>query len=105
LTVCSLTYRAAGELLDEAAGDPGGEQRLAGRHHPNGRHQVLAGQVLEQEPAGPGPQGLEHVLVQVEGGQDQHPDRVGGPGAGQPAGRRQPVELGHADVHQDHVGP
>jgi hypothetical protein len=93
----------AGELGDQPPGHRRGEQGVAGRNHPDGGQQVGRGRVLEQEPAGPGPQRLVHVLVQVEGGQDQHP------GLGQklvgddPAGRLQPVQTGHADVHQHHV--
>src|SRR5690606_2390955 len=40
-----------------------------------------------------------------ERGQDDHFDRVEPGVAGDPAGGLQPVELGHADVHQHHVGP
>ena len=56
--------------------------------------------VLEQETAGPGPEGLVDVLVGVEGGEDQYPgagavrdDLPGGP---------QAVQDGHPDVQQGH---
>jgi hypothetical protein len=43
--------------------------------------------VLEQEPAGAGPQGVKDVLVDVVGGEDQHAGWVGDVRAGQPMGR------------------
>jgi len=46
---------AAGELLDEPAGDAGSEQRLPVGHHPDRGQQVGRGRVLEQEPARPDP--------------------------------------------------
>jgi hypothetical protein len=93
--------RAAGR----AAGHRRGQQGVAGGHDLDGVDQVLGGDVLEQEPAGPGAQRRQDVLVEVEGGQDQHPDRVLDALAGQAAGRLDPVHAGHADVHQGHVGP
>ena len=53
----------------------------------------------------PGPDRLEHVLVEVERGED-HDLHVGQPlVVGDAPGGRQPVDAGHADVHQHDVGP
>ncbi len=41
---------------------------------PDGVYQIVGRDVLEQEPAGAGPDGRIDVLVQVEGRQRQHPD-------------------------------
>jgi hypothetical protein len=46
--------------------------RFAG-NRPYGGEQVVGERVLEQEAAGAGPQRGEHVFVQVEGRQDEHP--------------------------------
>jgi len=61
------------EALDEAAGDRGGEQRVAGSDELDGADQVLRRDVLDQEPACPGGQGRVDVLVEVERGQDDDP--------------------------------
>ena len=96
--------RRPGELLDQAAGDRGREQRAAFGHDADRGHQPLLRCVLEQEAAGPGPQRPEHHLVKVERGEHEHPGRR----AGLPAirrGRLDAVELRHAYIHQHHVGP
>jgi hypothetical protein len=56
---------------------------------------------FEQIAAGAGPHGREHRVVIAEHGQDQH----GGVGAGgdDPAGRVDTVQLGHVQVHDDHI--
>src|SRR5699024_545222 len=41
-------------------------------HMGDGRHQLAHGRVLEEEPARPGPERGVGVLVEIEGGQDQH---------------------------------
>jgi hypothetical protein len=46
---------------------------------------------------------LEDVLVEVEGREDEDPR--GHAVADEPARRRDPVERGHANVHQGNVGP
>ena len=61
------------------------------------------GRVLEQEAGGADAQRLEDVLAGVEG--REHHDGRGVLRVGEdPLGRREPVELGHADVHQHDVG-
>ena len=65
------------------------------------RDELLAGHVLEQEPARPGLHRLVDVFVEVEGRQDEHA-RVASR-VGQPPGCLDPVEPGHADVHQHDI--
>jgi len=43
-----------GELADQAAGDRGRQQRLAGRDDPHRVEEPLGGDVLEQEATGSG---------------------------------------------------
>src|SRR5579862_292963 len=92
---------ATAEVLDQAAGDGRGEQRLAGAGRADGAGQLLTGGVLEQEAAGSGFHGVVDVLVKVEGG--QHEDLGPAAGLGELGGGLDPVESGHADVHQDDV--
>ena len=57
------------------------------------------GSSLRTKPLAPALQRLVDVLVEVEGGEDQdRARRVGGEDAPR---RLEPVELGHADVHED----
>jgi hypothetical protein len=59
------------------------------------------GGVFQQEPACPGPEGAEDVLVEMEGGQHDHFGRVGK--RGDLPGGSDAVHAGHAHVHQRHV--
>ena len=86
------------DAVEQPARHRRGEQRVAGGDHPHGVHQLRGRHVLEDEAARPGPQRLDDVLVEPEGGQDQ--DAV----PGQPPRRLDPVEQRHADVHQHDVG-
>jgi hypothetical protein len=54
---------------------------------------------FEDEAACPRPQRLVDVLVEIERRQDQDPR--GAVGRQDASSRLKPVELGHADVHQD----
>ena len=97
--------RDLGELLDQAARDRGRQQRLAARHDADALGELLGRDVLEQEAAGARAQRLVDVLVEVEGGQHDHPHRRVVVARGDDAaGRLDAVELGHADVHQHDVG-
>ena len=98
--------RPAGEVGDQPPGHRGGEQGVAGGHHADRVYQFGGGGVLEQEAAGAGPQRLIHVVVEVEGGEHQHP-RPGRAGcvAEDLAGRLQAVHDRHSHVHQNDVGP
>ena len=70
-----------------------------------GVEHVLGRCVLEQEPAGAGPDRGVHVVVDVERGQHDHP-HTGQIGIGRdPPGGFDAVEHRHADVHQHHIGP
>src|SRR5437867_10100012 len=64
-------------------------------------YKLLARHVLEQEPARTRLHRLVDVLVEVEGCQDEHA-RVASC-LGEPPGRLDAVEPGHADVHQHDV--
>jgi hypothetical protein len=57
---------------------------------------------VQQDARGAGGAGAEDVLVDLEGS-DDHDARLGG-GGEHLAGRRDPVHLRHADVHQHDVG-
>ena len=94
-----------GEAFDEPAGDAGGEERLSGGDDPHGVEDVLGPGVFEEEPAGAVAQRLVHVVVEVEGGEHDDPRAGEVRVAGDPPGGLEPVESGHADVHQEHVGP
>ena len=80
----------------------GCEQGVACRDDADGGGELLGADVLEEEAAGAGPQGLVDVLVEVEGGEDE--DVGGRRRCSEPAGGLDAVELGHADVHEDDVG-
>jgi hypothetical protein len=116
-TSCSrlVTDRGSGEGLaawsgggsvnvggDEASGKARGEEGVAGGDGADGGVQVVGRCVLEQETAGSGAQCSEEVLVQVEGGEHQDTGVACG---GDAAGGLDAVHVGHADVHEDNVGP
>jgi hypothetical protein len=69
----------------------------------HGCREVRGGDVLQDEAAGAGPERPVHVLVGVEGREDQDADSSAGLGQ-DPRRRLQPVHFRHADVHEDHVG-
>src|SRR5476649_1432351 len=96
--------RPACELLDDAPRDRGGEQSLAGSHDVHRVQELLGWGVLEQEAAGARPQGLEHVLVTLERGEDHH-TTVQLAVFGNPPRGLESVTVGHLDVHQHDVGP
>src|SRR5579884_130930 len=91
----------AGELVEQAPGHPRLDEGVTPSHRPHPRHQVVGGHVLQQEAAGAGPNRVEQVLVEIEGGEDEDPG-VGHPG--QAPGGLDPVHPGHAHVHQHDVG-
>ena len=80
-----------------------GQQRLARRDRADRIDECIRGGVLQQETGGTRPQCSEDILVQAEHRQHQHPGfgqaRVTGDGAG----RSDPVQLRHADVHQHDI--
>ena len=90
-------------VLDDLAGDRRREQGVAGGHDPHGVHQLLGRGVLEQEPAGPGAERLEDVVVALEGGEDDDPAWDVG-FSDDAAGGLQAVHPRHLDVHEHHIG-
>jgi hypothetical protein len=88
------------ELLNHALGDPRRGQGVSGGDRPHRADQL--GGVLEHEATGPDAQRLVDVLVQVEGREDE--DARGAVGREDAPRRLEPVELGHADVHQHDGG-
>ena len=91
-----------GEVLDESAGGGGSHDRVAGVHMVDRSHELLQGGVLEEEAAGARPDRLIGVLIEVEGGQDDHP-RAAGSALDDGARRVNPVHPRHAHVHEDDV--
>jgi hypothetical protein len=55
------------ELLDQSAGDAGGEERVAAGDDPHRLAELVGLHSLEQKPARARVHGLEHVLVELEG--------------------------------------
>ena len=94
----------AHELVDQPAGDVGGEQGVAGGHDADGIEQRFCRHILQEEAAGAGGQGVVDVLVEVERGEHDHAWRWVQLGRDRPR-RIDAVEHRHANVHQDHVGP
>src|SRR5699024_2385402 len=69
--------------------------------------QHLGQGVLEEEPGGAAPQGVQGVLIIVEGGQDDDLRGADLPAVGEAEdllGRFDPVDAGHAHVHEDDIG-
>jgi uncharacterized membrane protein YbhN (UPF0104 family) len=99
-----VAVRAAHEFTDELAGDARCEQRVAGGHDPDPGQQVGGRRVFEQEAAGASPQRGVDVLVEIEGGKDEHLDVPGLPGPADQPGSFQPVQVRHPDVHEDDIG-
>ena len=93
---------AANELLDHAPGDGRRQQRVALGDRPDPVDELLGRDVLEEKPARADPERVVDVLVHVE--RRQHHDLQPRTVLGQElAGRLDPVDVGHADVHEDDV--
>src|SRR5690606_27748040 len=88
---------------DELPRHLGGQQGGAGGDGADAVQELRRRGVLEQESAGPGPQRLVHVLVEVERRHHEHLDGVGHSGAGEFAGGFDAVEHRHPHVHDHHV--
>ena len=58
--------------LDQPAGDRRIDEGVAGGDGAYGGDEHVGADVLQQEPGGAGPERAEHVLVVVEGGEDEH---------------------------------
>ena len=81
------------------------QQRLTGGDDAHGADQLGRFGVLDEEPAGAGAQRLVHVLVELERREHEHPDAFQLSVLGDLSRRGEPVDVGHADVHQHDVGP
>src|SRR5690606_32341098 len=91
------------DLFEDLGRDLGVEQRLACRDPLDGSDEVVGVGVLQQVAARACFDGLEHVAVLAVHRED---DDVGVWLLGQyRLGGRHAVELGHLDVHEDHVRP
>lgn len=71
---------------------------------PDGAEEFLGFAALAEEAGGTGPQGLHDVVVDFEGGQDDHADMGEAGVLADHAGGREAVRAGHPDVHEDDVG-
>ena len=87
------TGPGATDPVEHRAGHLGGQDRAAGGDRAHRLDQLAAAAPLEQEPARPGRDRVEHVGVVVERGHHDHRGRVRhrGQGAGGLAGRRAPA--------------
>ena len=83
--------------LGDSSASPRGDQ-------PDGVEEVGGLDAFAEEPAGPGAQRVEDVLVGFEGRQDQHPDAGEVFVRGDGAGGCEAVHVRHPDVHQHDVG-
>jgi hypothetical protein len=77
--------------------------RLAPHHRLERLADLLGAGVLGQVAAGAGAQRLDDRALVVVGGEREHLDT--GVALAQAPGRRHPVDAGHAQVHEDGVGP
>ena len=66
------------------------------------RIEVIGGSILEEVAVCPAAENLQDILLVVM--RREHQDLDTGGFLLDPAGSLQPVELGHRDVHQHHVG-
>src|SRR5690606_29781023 len=93
----------AGEVAQEPQGDRRRNQGVPRMRGTHGLHEQLGPRVLEDETHGPASERPVDVLVQVERGHHDHPQRVGHPRARQGTSDLQTVQARHAYVHQAHV--
>src|SRR6478672_1323339 len=91
------------DRLQEAPRDRRGEQSVAPCDDPDRLDQFDRSNVLQEEAARPGSDRLDHVLVDVEGREDQDLGRA--VLRGQDPRRLDAVQPGHPHVHQDDVRP
>lgn len=71
--------------------------------HAHCGEQVVGQRVFQQEPTGARAECVEHVLVEVEGGEDEHTGRGLTLISGDPSRRLDTVHDRHADVYEDDV--
>src|SRR3569833_2334526 len=103
LVECGNDRRRPRGLLDQPPRARGGEGRIAVVRRTDGGDELLRRRGLEQEAGSTRAECLDDVLVQVERREHEDPRRR--ERGEEPSGRFAAVALGHADVHQDEVGP
>jgi hypothetical protein len=82
----------------------GGEQRVSSSDHPHSCGELICWDVFEQESTGARAQGVVYVFVEVERGQYQYSRCPLAVDVDHLPGGLDAIELGHPDVHQDHIG-
>lgn len=94
--------RRTGVRVQQGAGGSRGQHDPSGRQRPHVLAELLGLGVLQEESGGAGAEGGQDVLVGVEGREHRHGGalRQGRDDAQQ----GQPVDLGHSDVEQQHIG-
>ena len=91
------------ELLDHGSRNRRREERFAAGDDPDGGGDLFGRRVFEHEAAGTGAKRVVDIVVESERRQDENTRaRLSRHDA---TGRLDPVEHGHAYVHQDDVGP
>src|SRR5205823_4361351 len=93
-----------GELRDQPPRHGWRQQRIAPGYDANGLQQFRGFDVLHHKTTGTGAERLEHILVHLERGQDQHPQPRQGSISHDSPSRFEAINAGHTDVHQHHVG-
>ena len=91
---------------DQPAGAGRRDHCIAPVHRADRGEHLLRWCILEHEAAGTGLDRLEHVLVQVERGEDDHPwglADAASSGIGELGGGSETVHHRHPDIHQHHV--
>src|SRR5699024_8981440 len=94
-------------VVEQASGRRGGDDGSPVDDGADRVEQHLGQSVLEEEPGGAAPQGVQGVLIIVEGGQDDDLRGADLPAVGEAEdllGRFDPVDAGHAHVHEDDIG-
>ena len=91
------------ERFEDGTGNRRCEQRVAGGDDPYGIDELFGWRVLEKKAARAGLKAFEHVVVAFEGGEDHDPASDRGVLHDSTSGF-QSVELGHLDVHENHIG-
>ena len=89
---------------DEARGHRGRDHAVAGGHDADAGDQVGGRRALEQEAAGAGLEALVHVLVEIEGGEDEDARALVAPQRDDRARRLDAVHDRHLHVHEHDVG-
>ena len=98
----ALAIERVGQLLDHDGCDLRRQQRAAADGLAHRVHDRVAVGVFEHVAGGAGHEHVADRPLLLHAAEGDDPDRR--PGGLEPAGRLDPVHLGHPDVHQDDVG-